>query len=174
MWWRYGVLERRQAGLAAIFSIIIWGNFDVFWLLFADLDKLLLFFLLLFFIIFNISSLTLSRFFFLLILFMYGSRILLLLAVLPLLRPFILPRLRKCELSAHNHLHFELTARVLLALPYVPLTPVKERVHCHSKKKIITRVFILLESLIHNLWDKAREEGRGFGLETGVSVYFDK
>ena len=64
---------------------------------------------------------------------MDGSRILILLTILPLLRALDLPGLGECELSAHNHLHFELAAGVLLALSDVQFVPVKERVNRHSK-----------------------------------------
>ena len=86
---------------------------------------------------------------------MYGCRILMLLAVLPLLSPLILARLSECELSAHNHLHFELTTGVLLALSDVQFVPVKERVNRHSKINSLAKNLLILEGLVHYLRDQA-------------------
>ena len=54
------------------------------------------------------------------------------LAVLQVLRSFILVGPCQSELATRDHLDLDLTAGILLALPYVPLAPIEEGVHRHS------------------------------------------
>ena len=155
--WCHVDLKFRIAVLTTDINVLTFGLSPLSLLLFFLLLQLLFFI----FIIFKISFLTLSRFFIELLINARGVHVL---AVLPLLCPLIIARFGKSQLAAHNHLHFELTARVLLALSDVEFISVEKGVHCHSNKSHELGFIFLLEGLVHYLGDETREKGARFRL----------